>query len=105
MHPNPAVHRDQIYQKEIHISWKKPENGSKIVILNLTEGDFYSLENPVSIDIWEQLMGGQTPGAILDGLARSYPTEDPAVLAQHLDEFLQELVGNRLICACLPSGG
>ena len=94
-----------VFQKEIHISWKKPEGGHKLVILNLNDGDFYSLEDPVSIGIWEGLMAGRNPVTILEELTRAYAHIEPAQLAKDMDNFLGELLANRLISPCLPSGG
>jgi hypothetical protein len=95
--------RNLVYQKELHISWKKPEGGAKLVILNLNDGDFFSLEDPVSIEIWEKLMAGQTPAAVFDHLTRSYSGEEPAALGRDMDGFVGELLANRLICPCSPS--
>jgi hypothetical protein len=96
--------RESNYQKELHVSWKKPEGGSKVVILKLKEGDFYSLEDPVSISIWEQLMAGKTPVAVLDGLTRAFADEDPAKLNQDLDAFVGDLIENKLISPCPQHG-
>jgi Coenzyme PQQ synthesis protein D (PqqD) len=96
--------RDLCYQKEAHISWKKPEGGRKLVILNLQDGDFYSLEDPTGIEIWEQLMAGKATAAILEDLARRHSGEDPGTLAQDLDGFIADLVHNKLICPRPPSG-
>jgi hypothetical protein len=99
MKSDPRGQSDLAYQKEVYVSWKKPEGGKKLVILNLKDGDFYSLEDPVSMGIWEQLMAGQTSIEILSGLARSYSEQDPAVLGRDLDAFIGELIENKLICA------
>ena len=96
--------RGLCYQKEAHISWKKPEGGSKLVILNLKEGDFFSLEDPVSIEIWEQLMAGKATADVLGELTRQYSGEDPAALARDLDGFVAELVENKLVCPRPQSG-
>ena len=88
------------YQKELHVSWKKPEGGEKLIILKLNDGDFFSLEDPVSIGIWEQLMVGNSPAIIVDNLKQSCPGEDPAVIARDVEGFIAELVGNQLICPC-----
>ncbi len=95
---------DVAYQKEVYVSWKKPEGGKKLVILNLKDGDFYSLEDPVSMGIWERLMVGESSSVILGGLTRTYSKQEPAVLAQDLDAFIKELVENKLICARPLSG-
>ena len=100
MKSDAAGRPDLAYQKEVYVSWKRPEGGKKLVILNLKDGDFYSLEDPVSMGIWEQLMAGQTANAILSGLGRSYPEADPAALARDLDTFISELIENKLICSC-----
>jgi hypothetical protein len=92
------------YQKEAHISWKRPEGGKKLVILNLHDGDFYSLENPVSIEIWEQLMAGKATATILDELTRHYSGEEPGALARDMDGFITDLVENKLICPRPQSG-
>jgi len=86
------------YQKELQVSWKKPEGGSKIVILKLKDGDFYSLENAVSIAIWEQLMAGKRLSSVLEYLTVAFSAEDPAKLAGDLDAFVGDLIENRLIC-------
>jgi hypothetical protein len=91
---------NQVYQKELHISWKKPEAGTKLVILNLQDGDFFSLEDPVSITLWESLMNGQTPTTLLETLQRAHPEVDEATLRQDIETFLGELVANKLICPC-----
>lgn len=104
MQPISTNPRDSVYQKELHISWKKPAEGSKLVILNLNEGDFFSLEDPVSIEIWEKLVAGQTPTTVLDELMRTYSEEDPTALGRDLDGFVDELLANRLICPCSLSG-
>jgi hypothetical protein len=88
------------YQKELHVSWKKPEGGEKLIILKLNDGDFFSLEDPVSIRIWEQLMAGDNPAIIVDNLKQSCPEEDAAVIARDVEGFISELVGNQLICPC-----
>ena len=93
------------YQKELHVSWKKPEGGSKILILKLKEGDFYSLENPVSIRIWEELMAGKAPAALLEDLTRSFAGESPAKLATDLDVFVKDLIENKLISPCPQNAG
>jgi len=95
---------DLSYQKEVHISWKKPEGGRKLVILNLHDGDFYSLEDPVSIEIWEQLMTGKRAASILDDLARHYSGEDQVTLARDMDGFIADLVHSKLICPRPRSG-
>ena len=95
---------DLTYQKEVYVSWKKPEGGKKLVILNLKDGDFYSLEDQVSMGIWEQLMAGQTSIGILSGLARSYSEQDPDVLGRDLDDFISDLLENKLICARPQNG-
>jgi hypothetical protein len=96
--------QDATYQKELHISWKKPEGGTKLVILNLNDGDFYSLEDPVSIQIWEKLMAGLTLRAVLDHLGRRYPEQDPATLGRDLGGFVGQLLADRLICPCPRPG-
>jgi hypothetical protein len=75
-----------------------------LVILNLNAGDFFSLENPISIEIWENLMAGKTVGAIVDELSRQYADEDPAVVARTTDEFVADLIQNKLICVCPKNG-
>jgi len=89
---------DLSYQKEAHISWKKPEGGQKLVILNLRDGDFFSLEDRVSIEIWEQLMDGKPAAAILDKLRCDYPGVTSEALAKDMDGFIADLVENKLIC-------
>ena len=89
-----AAH-DISYQKEVHISWRKPEGDKKLVMLNLNEGDFFSLEDPISIKIWEDLMAGKTVGAIVEELSRQYAEEDPAVVARTTDEFVADLIQNK----------
>lgn len=104
---SPAIHLpepEQVYQKELHISWKKPEGGHKLVVLNLNDGEFYSLEDPVSIEIWEKLMTGQTPAGILEDLTTRYAEQDRATLAQDVDGFIGELLTHKLICPW-QSGG
>jgi hypothetical protein len=96
--------RESTYQKELHVSWKKPEEGSKVVILKLKEGDFYSLEDPVSISIWEQLMAGKSLSTVLGTLTCTHADEDPAKLERDLDAFVDDLVENRLICPCPQHG-
>lgn len=96
--------RDISYQKEVHISWKKPEGGKKLVVLNLHDGDFYSLEDPVGIEIWESLMAGKAVTAILKDLARRYSGEDLGTLSRDMDEFVADLVQNKLICPRPQSG-
>jgi hypothetical protein len=100
METDTPVAQDNTYQKELHISWKKPEGNTKLVILNLSTGDFFSLENPVSINIWENLMAGKTVGAIIEELSREYAGEDPAVVARTTDEFVADLIQNKLVCVC-----
>jgi len=92
------------YQKALHISWKKPEGGGKLVILNLNDGDFFSLEDPVSMSVWEQLLSDQTPAAISSDLAAQYPDQDPAVLREDVDRFVGELLEGGLVCACGDNG-
>jgi hypothetical protein len=99
-----SAQRDLAYQKELHISWKKPEGGSKLVILNLNQGDFYSLEDPVSIEIWEKLMAGKTLSIVLGDLISTYKDTEPAALSRDLDRFIGELLTNRLVCPCQPRG-
>jgi hypothetical protein len=96
--------RDIAYQKETHISWKKPEGGKKLVILNLHDGDFYSLEDPVSIEIWELLMAGKATSGILDELSRRYSGENLGALSRDMDGFIADLVFNKLICPRPQSG-
>lgn len=88
------------YQKEFQVSWKKPEGGSKIVILKLNDGNFFSLENPVSIAIWEHLMARSVPAAVLEYLTRTFSREEPARLARDLEGFVGDLIQNKLICPC-----
>ena len=88
------------YQKELHVSWKKPEGGGKLIILKLNDGDFFSLDDPVSISIWEQLMAGDNPDSIAGSLKERCPEADPAVIAGDVEGFIAELVGNQLICPC-----
>lgn len=96
--------RNISYQKEAHISWKKPEGGKKLVILNLHNGDFYSLEDPVSIEIWELLMAGKATTAILEDLAGCYSGEDLGTLSRDMDGFIADLIENKLICPRPQSG-
>ena len=96
--------RSVTYQKELHVSWKKPEGGSKVVILKLKEGDFYSLEDPVSISIWEELMAGKSLSAVLETLTSTYADTDPAELARDLDAFVDDLVSNKIISPCPQHG-
>ena len=96
--------RESTYQKELHVSWKKPEGGSKVVILKLKEGDFYSLEDPVSVNIWEQLMAGKSPVAVMEAIARTFADEEPAKLSHDLDAFVSDLIENKLISPCPQHG-
>jgi hypothetical protein len=98
--PISAEQREAVYQKELHISWKKPEGSSKLVILNLNDGDFFSLEDPVSIGIWEGLMAGRTPANVLVDLQQTYPAADPTTVGRDMDAFIGELCASRLICRC-----
>jgi hypothetical protein len=98
METDVTVPQDISYQKELHISWRKPEGDKKLVILNLNEGDLFSLEDPSSIKIWEDLMAGKTVGGIIEELSRQYAEEDPAVVARTTDEFVADLTQNKLIC-------
>lgn len=100
MQSNPNIRRELTFQKELHVSWKKPEGGSKLLILKLKDGDFYSLEDPVSITIWEQLMVGKTPSAVIESLIRTYADQDPAKLGRELDAFVEDLIENKLISPC-----
>lgn len=92
------------YQKEFHISWKKPDEGGKLIILNLTDGDFYSLEDPVSIKIWELLMAGLDSSAITEELTKSHSGQSPEAIAEDTRVFIQQLLENRLICPCPIKG-
>ena len=96
--------REAVYQKELYISWKKPEGSTKLVILNLNDGDFFSLEDEVSIAIWEGLMAGRAPASVLDDLEATYSDVDPAVIGRDMDAFIGELLANGLICQCRKAG-
>jgi hypothetical protein len=104
MQSNSTDSKPLAYQKELHISWKKPEGGEKLIILKLNDGDFFSLEDPVSIKIWEQLMAGDNPAIIVENLKQRCPGTDPSVIARDVEEFIAKLVGNRLICPCPRDG-
>jgi molybdopterin converting factor small subunit len=75
-----------------------------LVILNLSTGDFFSLENPVSNKIWEDLMAGKTVGAIVEELSQQYAGEEPAMVARTTDEFVADLIQSKLICPRPKSG-
>ena len=96
--------RDLTYQKEAHISWKIPEGRAKLVILNLNTGNFFSLEDEVSIEIWHGLMAGKTLETVIGGLTAQYDSEDPSVVARDAEAFVGKLVENKIICACPKSG-
>ena len=96
--------REAVYQKELYISWKKPEGSTKLVILNLNDGEFFSLEDAVSIGIWEGLMAGRTPASVLEDLEATYSGVDPGVIGRDMDAFIGELLANRLICQCRKAG-
>jgi hypothetical protein len=100
MQADPTAQQPLTYQKELHVSWKKPEGGEKLIILKLNDGDFFSLEDPVSIRIWEQLMAGDHPAIIVETLKQSCPEQDPQVIARDVEGFIAELIGNQLICPC-----
>lgn len=100
MQSESRVTKSLAYQKELHVSWKKPEGGEKLIILKLNDGDFFSLEDPVSIKIWEQLMAGDSPAIIVENLTQSCSGADPVVIARDVEEFIAKLVESQLICPC-----
>jgi len=104
MESNVNMGQDVSYQKELHISWRKPVGDRKVVILNLNEGDLFSLEDPIGISIWESLMAGKSVGTIVEELSLQYADEDPAVVGRTTDEFVADLTQNKLICPRPKSG-
>ncbi len=74
------------------------EDNKKVIILNLGDGDFFSLEDQVSIIIWELLVEGKSVGEILEKLAQTFSGVEEKRLEADLDAFLERLLEKKIIC-------
>ena len=69
--------------------------GDEVVIVNLSNGNYYSLDS-VGADIWAWLEQGATTAETLDALKQKYEA-DPAVVEQALAQFLADLTADSLV--------
>lgn len=85
------------FKKENGISWKFVENDAKIVILNLKDGSFYSLEDETSIFIWQNLMNGDSFNELRRETEERYPNKDREEIESDLSSFVATAIKNKII--------
>ena len=74
----------------------------EVVVVNLENGTYYSLD-AVGADIWEQLTGGSTLEALVDGIAARYQVERDGIAAG-IEAFVRRLQEEKLIAASAGTG-
>jgi hypothetical protein len=74
----------------------------EVVVVNLENGTYYSLDT-VGAEIWEQLTGGSTLEALVDGIAARYQVERDGI-AVDIEAFVHRLREEKLIAASAGTG-
>jgi len=85
------------FKKEDGISWKFVDNEEKIVILNLKDGSFFSLEDLTSIHIWQNIVEGHSLSQIQRALSQRFPNVDNDKIRGDVKCFVNDLVENKVV--------
>jgi hypothetical protein len=68
---------------------------NEVIVVDLLDGSYYSITG-CGTAIWEYVQSGHTRDQILANLEAAFAAESP-VLTQHLDQFIDALVTDKLI--------
>jgi hypothetical protein len=67
----------------------------EVIIVNLKQGDYYSLLN-TSAEIWTEIERGQSSAQVVAQLTQNYQ-EEPEIIAQGVQLFIEQLIEEGII--------